>query len=303
MGIKKRIMTSGQKFVDKHRALLKKMMDATKFGGVEGDAAAIDIPGQLAFIDNLKVTAIENQTFSFIAALGGVPAASDTITVTLNGAVLETTPALPDSIETETVTIGGVNYTKGYFGRPASAVPTGTNWEAADRRCLDAANTPAVASVGENTLTVAVTQNNKVRASQTVKFDVTAANGAMTDDAALVTDGGSQQLDINITSRISGKMAGDHDNWDMSKNGYEFEVTKDGVAVALSADGVNRTLKANAAGVANAVAVVPAGGASQLPQASVLAAAGAGNYIVTFFPLNRKGQRNLSLTAAVQEVA
>ena len=117
MGKKKRIMTSGQKFVDKYRHFLKKagdqvLRDGDNDGAVDdlGDSSVIDVPGQKPFIDNLEVTAIENQTFSFIAALGGVPAASDTVTVTLNGAVLTTAPALPDAIETENHTIGGVAY-------------------------------------------------------------------------------------------------------------------------------------------------------------------------------------------------
>ena len=295
MGKKKRIMTSGQKFVDKYRHFLKKagdqvLRDGDNDGAVDdlGDSSVIDVPGQKPFIDNLEVTAIENQTFSFIAALGGVPAASDTVTVTLNGAVLTTAPALPDAIETENHTIGGVAYTKAYFARPASAVPADTNWEAADRRCLDAADTPVVAPVGENTLKVAVTQNNKVRASQTVKFTVAAADGAMTQNAALVADAGGQQISVNITGRVSGKLAGDHDAWDISKNGYEIEVTKDGEAVVLSADGANRTRKANAAGVANTVAVVPKGGAGQLTQANILNAAGnaTDTFVVTFHLLN-----------------
>lgn len=301
MGKKNRIMTSGQKFVDKHRALLKKMLDATKFGGVAGDAAAIDIPGQLAFIDNLKVTDIENQTFSFIAALGGVPANSDTITVTLNGAVLTTTPALPDSIETENHTIDGVAYTKGYFGRPAEAVPTGTEWADSTRRCLDAANTPAVAPVGKNTLKVAVTQNNKVRASQTVKFTVAAATAAITEDAALVAaDDDNNQLDTNLTGRVTGIVAGDKNAWALDTNKYEITVTKDGSDVLLAAKGgEGRTVSADE----KTATVALSGANGNLAQTDLLKTALTGDYIVTFHLLNMKDQRHLSFTAAVQAVA
>ena len=305
MGIKKRIMTSGQKFVDKHRALLKKMMDSSKFGGVAGDPDAIDIPGQLAFIDNLKVTDIENQTFSFIAALGGVPAASDTITVTLNGTVLGVTPALPNDIETENHTIGGVAYTKGYFGRPAggNGTVTGTEWAESTRRCLSAASTPVVAPVGENTLKVAVTQNNKVRASQTVKFTVAAATAAITENAGLVTaDNVNKQLDTDLEAggaRVTGIVAGDKNAWALDTNKYQITVTKDGEDVLLAAKaGEGRSVSADEKTAT--VALSTANGT--LAQTDLLKTALAGDYVVTFHLLNMKEQRHLSFTAAAQEI-
>tara|TARA_Y100001973_G_C5158624_1_gene312275 strand:- start:274 stop:1200 length:927 start_codon:yes stop_codon:yes gene_type:complete len=308
MGIKRRIMTSGQKFVDKHRALLKKMMDASKFGGATGTAEAIDIPGQKPFIDNLSITQTAGtQTFTFVAALGGVPAAgdADTLTVTLNGTVLTTKPAIPSAISDDDITVGGVAYTKAYYGRPASAAPTGTEWLAGDRRCLDAANTPAIANVGENTLKVAVTSNNKTRVSQTVKFTATAATAAITEHASLVTpDDGNNQLDTNLNAgggRVSGIVAGDKNAWALDTNKYEITVTDaDGNDVLLkAAGGSGRTVSVDE----KTATVAKSGDGGTLNQADLLKTAAAGTYTVTFHLLNMKNQRQYSFTAAPQAVA
>jgi hypothetical protein len=318
MGIKRRIMTSGQKYVDKHRGWLKTAGDPATIGGVAGSAEAIDVPGQSPWIDNLSVTETAGtQTFTFVAALGGVPADgdTDTVTVTLNGTVLASTPTIPTAISDDDITVGGVAYTKNYYGRPAHVAPAGTEWANSDRRALDAANTPAVANVGENTLKVAVTTNNKVKHSQTIKFTVTAASAVIAEAAGLVTaDDGNNQLDTNLSSagaHFSGIVAGDKNAWALDTNAYEIEVTKAGAAVTLAAKGAEgRTVKANAAGVANAVAVVALSGASgALAQTDLLATGGdpdasnLGLYIVTFHLLNMKGQRQYSFTAAEQEVA
>ena len=306
MGKKRRIMTSGQKFVDKHRALLKKMSDSSKFGGVAGSAEAIDIPGQLPWIDNLSVTETAGtQTFTFVAALGGVPAAedADTLTVTLNGTVLTTTPAIPSTISDDDITVGGVAYTKNYYGRPAANAPEGTEWAAGDRRCLDAANTPAIANVGENTLKVVVTRNNKVRASQTVKFTATAATAAIAEHANLVTpDDDNNQLDTNLGAGdgVSGIVAGDKNAWALDTNKYEITVTKEGVDVLLAAKAEEgRTVSVDE----KTATVALSGDDGSLTQTDLLKTAATGDYIVTFHLLNMKGQRQHSFTAAVQAVA
>mgnify|MGYP003128550712 CR=1 FL=1 len=85
MGIKKRIMTSGQKYVKKHRKWLEKAGDAAA-GGDE----IINLAGRKPYISALEVTDKGGQVVTFKALVENTAglAAGEKILATLDGTAL-----------------------------------------------------------------------------------------------------------------------------------------------------------------------------------------------------------------------
>lgn len=321
MGKKRRIMTSGQKFVKKHRKFMQTLgdpllRDDDLDGAIDetGDAAEIDMPGQSPFISALEVSLKAGQVISFNALVENTAglANAEVIQVTLDGVALPEIAMDNRGAEETNTTIDGQKQKKGIVARPISAVPFAaggagaaevydSDWLAADRVLLSAANTPAILSPGEHTLKIAVKSNNKVRFTKSKKFTV--ADSKVTFDsghAAFVAENAadSDNLDVNIAAGagISGTAEGDKTAWAVANNKYQVTVTKAGNPVELSSAGVN-----GAKGVLSGdeLTLTVKKGSNGTIQNLLKGDDANAEHVVTITPFNKKGQLDTGSAVSV----
>ena len=319
MGKKKRIMTSGQKFVKKHRKFMQTLgdpllRDDDLDAAVDetGDASEIDMPGQKPFISALDVTDRGGQVVTFKALVENTAglAVGETIQVTLDGTDLPVIAMDNIGSEETDTTVDGQTQKKGIVAWPVSAVPFaangvanataiyGSDWLAADRVLLSAAATPGTLSAGSHTLKVAVVSNSAARFTKTKKFTVAATKVTFADgDAAFVAKNGADDdnLDVNLGAGAgpSGIAAGDKTAWALANNKYQIEVTTSAdtstnLALATGGTGGRGHLTQKAGQAANTLLTVLKGGAGIT---NILADDVASTeLVVTITPFNKKGQ-------------
>lgn len=318
MGKKRRIMTSGQKFVNKYRSFLEKAGDAG-----EGGDTIINVPGRAPYVSALEVTDKGGRVVTFKALVENTDglAAGEKIQVTLNGTAVAEIDLDDLGSEEDNTAVDGQTQTKGIIAWPVSAVPfaaddplpdDGTDvydsdWLNTDRVLLESAGTPAILPVGSNTLKVAIKSNNKARFAKTKTFTV--ADSKVTfdsDDAAFVAANGvdSDNIDVNLGAGDgpSGIAAGDKTAWSLANNKYKVEVTTaadTSTNLALSDVGTggrgNLTQKAGQA--ADTILTVVKGGAGITDiLANELADT---ELVVTITPFNKKGQEDTASAVSV----
>jgi hypothetical protein len=117
MGKKRRIMTSGQKFVKKYRSFLEKAGDAAT-----GGDSIINVPGQDPVISEAEVYVHGNGEVSFRSFVENLSHAGDVVKLTLDGTALSDAP-IEDAATSENIAINGIN--------PAGKTATGQPVEVA----------------------------------------------------------------------------------------------------------------------------------------------------------------------------
>ena len=103
MGKKRRIMTSGQKFVKKYRSFLEKAGDPSA-----GGDQIINISGQDPIISEAEVYVHGNGEVSFRCFVENLSAAGDVVKLTLDGTALSDAP-IEDNATAESIAINGIN--------------------------------------------------------------------------------------------------------------------------------------------------------------------------------------------------
>lgn len=119
MGKKRRIMTSGQKFIRKYRAFLEKAGDSTP-----GGDQIINVPGQGPVISEAEVYVHGNGEVSFRCFVDMLKNlhANDVVKLTLDGTALSDAP-IANTATAESIAINGINPTgKTATGQPAEDV-------------------------------------------------------------------------------------------------------------------------------------------------------------------------------------
>jgi len=286
MGKKRRIMTSGMKFIKKYRSWLEKAGDPLT--DPAGDADVVDVPGMDPFISALEVTPAANRTFTFKCLVDGNVVDGTKLEVTLNGTVLPLIDNVTDVDDfAGPTTVDGQTQTKGAIGEAVNLDADGHN----SKIVVSAANTPAILAVGKNTIKVAVDTNNKKRFTKTVTIrDQADSLVTIADHANLAVDadgaGAGKQLNINIIAGgpVAGNAPGDAQVWLNARNKFKYTVAAaDGTLQELKDAGV-RTLS----GDGNTIATVDAGGNEAQTNVCENALA-AGDYTVTITPISVKG--------------
>ena len=172
MGKKRRIMTSGQKFVKKYRSWMEKAGDSAA-----GGDGAINVPDMDPFISEAEITPHGNGEVSFRCFIENLSGADDDLKLKLDGVALFDAP-IADSATAENITINGKNPSgKTAAGMPAPVVPLGNLTDVTiSNALLTAAQGQLVVSPGKHTLEVAVSKggNTTPKKSLTKRIKFTA---------------------------------------------------------------------------------------------------------------------------------
>lgn len=164
MGKKRRIMTSGQKFVKKYRSFLEKAGDSA----VGGDSI-INISGMDPFISEAEITPHGNGEVSFRCFVENLSGANDDLKLKLDGVALFDAP-IADSATAENITINGKNPSgKTALGAPAEVAALGALTDVTiSNALLTAAQGQLVVSPGNHTLEVSVSKGGTATPKKTL---------------------------------------------------------------------------------------------------------------------------------------
>lgn len=231
MGKKRRIMTSGQKFVKKYRSFLEKAGDSAA-----GGDGTINIPDMDPFISEAEITPHGNGEVSFRCFVENLSGANDNLRIKLDGVALEPAP-IADSATAENITINGKNPSGNTaFGAPLSVGPLGALADVThDQALLASGGGQLVVAPGKHTLEVAVSKGGNTTPKKTLtkkikftvptpKVDLSKISISQDGDAAagkivFAVAGGAQGLtNNNAAGSCSGERGFDDDGTNANKN-------------------------------------------------------------------------------------
>ena len=258
MGKKRRIMTSGQKFVKKYRSFLEKAGDSA----VGGDSI-INISGMDPFISEAEITPHGNGEVSFRCFVENLSGANDDLKLKLDGVALFDAP-IADSATAENITINGKNPSgKTALGAPAEVAALGALTDVTiSNALLTAAEGQLVVSPGNHTLEVSVSKGGTAtpKKSLTKKIKFHAPTPKVDLSAISISqgaDGGADEGKI-IFAVAGGDAALSHTKAEGSCSG-ERGFDLDGTAGAKNKLSVKLFVQAGGTGAFEAIAT-PGGG-------------------------------------------
>jgi len=200
MGKKRRIMTSGQKFIKKYRSFLEKAGDSTA-----GGDQIINVPGQDPVISEAEVYVHGNGEVSFRSFVENVSDNGDVVKLTLDGTALSDAP-IPNTPTAETISINGINPTgKTSTGQPAEdATLAGLSDVTVGNVMLAAGGGQLVVAPGKHTLVANVLKNGgslNPKHEKKIKFTVPTPKVDLSKISAEFTGTGVNAL---VTLKVAG---------------------------------------------------------------------------------------------------
>ncbi len=227
MGIKRRIMTSGQKFIKKHRGWLDIV------GAAAQDDDVVDaVPGMSIFVGEAEVIAYSNQIIELKAFIEGAVVDNTTkIDVAIDDVAM--TEITMTGETADDITINGLTLKNSNCAR--YAVP-GAAAHGTRRPVLSTAGgtPPIVLAAGSHSMKISV-QGGADQFSKTISFSVPSSVVTVTEHADGVLSAGAApgNLKINLSklATFAGFQPGVHDTYDPHKapgkaHGFKIELLK-----------------------------------------------------------------------------
>ena len=255
MGIKRRIFTSGKKFIKKHRGYL----DSVGATGADRTDDVVDaVPGMQVFVGEAEVVAHPNQIIELKAFIEG-PVVDNTtkIDVEIDGTLMKQLTMTGET--TDDITINGLTLLNSNCARYDQVGAHG------NRRAVvttAGGNPPVVLDPGSHSMKLSVVGGSEGQ-SRTIGFTVPSSQVTITAAANLLVagtaDAGASNVKIDLAKlSFSGFQPGVHAAYDPTlagqKHGFKLEVLKQsnqtGAYAAVKVNGLGGFFNTAATGIA-----------------------------------------------------